>query len=107
MTLDQFCNLLKQTGLPVYNQTDGISEIPKHNFYIKFYEDGFTPICADNRVYAKIPHFAVELYQVNKNPDLEEIIEQIFYENRIPVISYSTRIDELSKHVTLWETELI
>lgn len=106
MNLDEFVSLIKETGLPVTNRQKGFSKEPSHNTYLVVYEDGSTPFCADNIVYFKSPHYAVELYSPKKNPELERKIEQIFIQNQIPVIDYQTYLEEIGHHVTLWETKL-
>lgn len=75
MSLSEFKELLKTTGLPVAYYAFPESEAPTLPFicYLVPFTNNFS---ADGKVYKNINHIQVELYTKIKSPEIEEKVEQ-------------------------------
>lgn len=80
MTQDELNSLLESTGFSVvYHYFTEPPTIP-YIVYLFTFSENFG---ADNKVYAKINNYQVELYSDIKDPDSEQILEDIFDNNEI------------------------
>lgn len=76
MTFESMTKMLEEIGLPyAYNAFDGPIDADQ---YIAYYETGKEPSYADNIVYSCASNFAVELYTVHKDPNLEKKVMDMF-----------------------------
>lgn len=76
MGLAEMEKLLRTVGLPVAYRAFPVGKAPPLPFicYLFSYSSNFD---ADDRVYQKIAHINVELYTLEKKPDLEEKLETV------------------------------
>ena len=83
MTLNELHKLLKKVNIPVvYGDFEDENNKPKPP-YMTHRRDTDGAVHADDKVYAKIPHIILTLYQKKRNLKLEETVENLLTENNL------------------------
>ncbi len=89
--MEELYKILKTTGLPVaYSHFTRKAEPP----FVVYFVDGEDGIFADNKIYAKLIDYEIELYTKNKDLESEKKIEEVLEKNQINYIKETTWIND-------------
>ena len=106
MTLTELYQLLKQSGIPVtysHYEEGQAPELP----YICYLEVGTANFFSEDTVYSKVIDVDIELYFERKDLALEESIEQIFKNNKLPWNSTEVYINDEKLYQKTYEVRLL
>ena len=106
MTYKEIADLLASIGLPVtYHHWEDNSAPPLP--YLVYLFPGRDDFYADNSNYQAIVNLNIELYSDQKDFALEQKLEEILYENKIPFDKTEAYITSEKMYEVLYETEII
>lgn len=106
MNLKELNQLLKQSGIPVaysHFEEGRAPELP----YICYLEVGTANFFSEDTVYSKVIDVDIELYFERKDLALEESIEQIFKNNKLPWNSTEVYINDEKLYQKTYEVRLL
>lgn len=107
MTLKEISQMIASIGLPYAYDHFTKKNTPGHPPYICFTyptSDNFT---ADDKVYQKIKELNIELYTDNKEPTLEEAVEDALDAYGLVYDSSETYLDTENMFMVTWTTEVL
>lgn len=104
-TLQELYTQLKSLGVPVAYRTFGKGEEPPFPFIV-YYRENESSLIADNHNYFQIPYVTIELYDLERNEQMETAIETMLNEHEIPYEKYSVFIDEEQMELTGYDISL-
>lgn len=104
-TLGQLYIQLKTLGVPVAYRSFDKGEEPAFP-YIVYYRENESSLIADNHNYFQIPYVVIELYDLEKNGQLEQALEEILNEHELPFEKYSVYIEEEQMELTGYDISL-
>lgn len=103
VTLENLCEILKTTGLPVAYL---VFKTPQKPPYICYFVTNSNNKSADNVVWQKINHVQIELYTARKDREAEQKLEDALTSEGIFFESAETYIDSEKIYQKIYETEV-
>lgn len=103
MTHKELKKLLEVPGYPVAYYAFKKSKTPP---FLAFVREDNESIPADDSVYASWHNYRVELYTDEKNPDVEEVFENLFKENDIYYDVEETYVESERLHLVIFRIQI-
>ncbi len=106
MTYENVIEMLEEAGLPLAYDHFAEDESPEPPFLI-FLFPGTDNVFADDTVYQKIDELNIELYTDKKNPETENLIEDILIAHELPYEKSEVWIESEKMYEVLYQTQMI
>lgn len=103
MKLSELRTILDQLNIPVQYRAFEEGKAPGLPYVLFYTEDNLGSLKADNHNYHGIKNISVELYSNEKDPELEEKLEQLFEQNNIEYDAYEIYIETEKMFEMLYE----
>ena len=105
MTYQEFCKIIKETGLPFAYHHFAEGESPEPPFLI-FLSSGENNFSADNYMYFSFKKLNIELYTDRKSPETEKKVEEILKKYQIFYNKSEIWIESEKLYEILYEMEV-
>lgn len=106
MTYENVIEMLEEAGLPLAYDHFAEGESPEPPFLI-FLFPGTDNLFADDTVYQKIDELNIELYTDKKDPETENLIEDILIAHELPYEKSEVWIESEKMYEVLYQTQMI
>ena len=106
MTYENVIEMLEEAGLPLAYDHFAEGESPEPPFLI-FLFPGTVNVFADDTVYQKIDELNIELYTDKKDPETENLIEDILIAHELPYEKSEVWIESEKMYEVLYQTQMI
>ena len=106
MTYENVIEMLEEAGLPLAYDHFAEGESPELPFLI-FLFPGTDNVFADDTVYQKIDELNIELYTDKKDPETENLIEDILIAHELPYEKSEVWIESEKMYEVLYQTQII
>lgn len=106
MTYENVIEMLEEAGLPLAYDHFAEGESPEPPFLI-FLFPGTDNVFADDTVYQKIDELNIELYTDKKDPETENLIEDILIAHELPYEKSEVWIESEKMYEVLYQTKMI
>ena len=106
MTYENVIEMLEEAGLPLAYDHFDEGESPEPPFLI-FLFPGTDNLFADDTVYQKIDELNIELYTDKKDPETENLIEDILIAHELPYEKSEVWIESEKMYEVLYQTQMI
>lgn len=106
MTYENVIEMLEEAGLPLAYDHFAEGESPEPPFLI-FLFPGTDNVFADDTVYQKIHELNIELYTDKKDPETENLIEDILIAYELPYEKSEVWIESEKMYEVLYQTQMI
>ena len=106
MTYENVIEMLEEAGLPLAYDHFAEGESPEPPFLI-FVFPGTDNVFADDTVYQKIDELNIELYTDKKDPETENLIEDILIAHELPYEKSEVWIESEKMYEVLYQTQMI
>lgn len=106
MTYENVIEMLEEAGLPLAYDHFSEGESPEPPFLI-FLFPGTDNVFADDTVYQKIDELNIELYTDKKDPETENLIEDILIAHELPYEKSEVWIESEKMYEVLYQTKMI
>jgi len=106
MTYENVIEMLEEAGLPLAYDHFAEGESPEPPFLI-FLFPGTDNVFADDMVYQKIDELNIELYTDKKDPETENLIEDILIAHELPYEKSEVWIESEKMYEVLYQTQMI
>lgn len=106
MTYENVIEMLEEAGLPLAYDHFAEGESPEPPFLI-FLFPGTDNMFADDTVYQKIDELNIELYTDKKDPETENLIEDILIAHELPYEKSEVWIESEKMYEVLYQTQMI
>jgi hypothetical protein len=106
MTYENVIEMLEEAGLPLAYDHFAEGESPEPPFLI-FLFPGTDNVFADDTVYQKIDELNIELYTDKKDPETENLIEDILIAHELPYEKSEVWIESEKMYEVLYQTQMI
>ena len=105
LTYTDIVAMLEETGLPYayYQFAEGESPPPPFVIYLSYGSHNFS---ADGVVYQKVNQLAIELYTSKKDPDTEELLEDVLDTHELFYDKTETWIESEKLYEIVYELEV-
>jgi hypothetical protein len=104
--MDEVLEILEAVGLPYAYHHFAEGESPEPPFLI-FLFPGTDNVFADDTVYQKIDELNIELYTDKKDPETENLIEDILIAHELPYEKSEVWIESEKMYEVLYQTQMI
>lgn len=106
MTYENVIEMLEEAGLPLAYDHFAEGESPEPPFLV-FLFPGTDNVFADDTVYQKIDELNIELYTDKKDPETENLIEDILIAHELPYEKSEVWIESEKMYEVLYQTQMI
>ena len=106
MTYENVIEMLEEAGLPLAYDHFAEGESPEPPFLI-FLFPGTDNVFADDTVYQRIDELNIELYTDKKDPETENLIEDILIAHELPYEKSEVWIESEKMYEVLYQTQMI
>lgn len=106
MTYENVIEMLEEAGLPLAYDHFAEGESPEPPFLI-FLFPGTDNVFADDTVYQKIDELNIEFYTDKKDPETENLIEDILIAHELPYEKSEVWIESEKMYEVLYQTQMI
>ena len=107
MTTKEVAQMIAGIGLPFAYDHFEPAETPGHPPFICFTYPESDNFFADGGTYQKIKRLNIELYTDEKDPELEEAVEDALDARELTYNSSESYIDSEKMYMVLWETDIL